>query len=55
MPTLTAATALGNVHADPYDCLLVGVARADRLTLLTGDAPLLEHAAPVLGDLLLQA
>jgi len=50
-----AAADLGSLQADPYDRMLVGTARADRLVLATRDAKILERAAPVLGDLLMEA
>lgn len=40
---------------DPSDRLIVGTALAERLVLVTRDAEILERAAPVLGDLLLEA
>jgi PIN domain nuclease of toxin-antitoxin system len=50
-----SAAALGLMHGDPVDRMLVGTARAERMVLLTRDAQILEFAAPVLGGLLLQA
>jgi len=50
-----AAAALGLMHADPVDRLLVGSARVERMILLTRDAQILERAASALGDLLLEA
>jgi PIN domain nuclease of toxin-antitoxin system len=50
-----AGAALALLHADPYDRLLLGVARSERMPLLTRDAALLEAAAPLLGDLILEA
>ncbi len=50
-----AGLALGALHGDPIDRLLVGTARAERMVLLTRDARILEHAAPLLGDLLMEA
>ena len=57
---LTAAhvmsgAALTGLHPDPFDCLLMGVARTERLTLLTRDAQLLERARPFLDDLIVEA
>ena len=54
---LTAAqvmsgAALTGLHPDPFDCLLLGVARTERLALLTHDARLLERAKPLLGELI---
>jgi PIN domain nuclease of toxin-antitoxin system len=58
--SLTAAhvmsgAALTALHHDPFDCILMGVARSERLSLLTRDGQLLERAAPLLGDLLVEA
>ena len=50
-----AAAALGGLHADPYDRLLIGSARAERMCFVTRDAQILELAAPLLGELLLEA
>jgi PIN domain nuclease of toxin-antitoxin system len=50
-----AAAALGPMHGDPIDRLLVGTARVEQMVLMTRDAELLERAAPVLGKLLLGA
>ena len=50
-----AAADLTGLHADPYDRLLVGAARADKLVLVTRDAQILDRAAPLLGDLLMEA
>ncbi len=49
-----SAAALGLMHGDPIDRMLIGTARAERMVLLTRDAQILEFAAPVLGDLLLE-
>lgn len=49
-----AAAALGLMHGDPIDRMLIGTARAERMVLLTRDARILEFARPVLGDLLLE-
>lgn len=46
------------VHAlieNPYDRMLVGTARAERMVFVTRDAGILDSAAPVLGELLLEA
>lgn len=48
------AAALGRLQGDPIDRLLIGTARAERMVLLTRDAQILEFAAPVLGELLLE-
>ena len=50
-----SGAALIGIHPDPFDCLLLGVARTERLTLLTRDAQLLERATPLLGDLIVEA
>ena len=50
-----SAAALGLMHGDPVDRMLVGTARAERMILLTRDTAILEFAAPVLGELLLEA
>jgi PIN domain nuclease of toxin-antitoxin system len=50
-----AAASLGGLHADPYDRLLLGTARSERMRFVTRDAQLLELAAPLLGELLLEA
>lgn len=49
-----SAAALGLMHGDPIDRLMIGTARVERLVLLTRDAQVLEFAAPVLGNLLLE-
>jgi PIN domain nuclease of toxin-antitoxin system len=50
-----AAADIGRMHGDPSDRLLVGTARAERMTFATRDAQILEFARPVLGELLLEA
>jgi PIN domain nuclease of toxin-antitoxin system len=50
-----AAAALGAMHGDPVDRLLLGSARVEHMILLTRDAQILERAAPLLGDLLMEA
>jgi PIN domain nuclease of toxin-antitoxin system len=50
-----SAAALGLMHGDPIDRMLIGTARAERMVLLTRDAQILEFAAPVLGELLVEA
>ena len=50
-----SAAALGLMHGDPIDRLLVGTARAERMVFVTRDAQILESAAAVLGGLLLEA
>ena len=52
---VASGAALFGLHPDPFDCLLLGVARSERLTLLTRDAQLLERAGPLMGDLIAQA
>ncbi len=50
-----SGAALTGLHPDPFDGLLLGVARSERLSLLTRDARLLERATPLLGDLIVEA
>lgn len=50
-----AAADIGGLHGDPFDRLIVGTARAERMMFATRDARILEHARPVLGELLLEA
>ena len=50
-----SGAALIGLHPDPFDCLLMGVARTEQLSLLTRDAQMLERAAPILGELLVEA
>lgn len=50
-----AAADIGGVHGDPSDRLLVGTARAERMVFLTRDAQVLQFAAPILGELLIEA
>ena len=50
-----SAAALGLMHGDPVDRLLIGSARVEDMILLTRDAQILERAAPLLGDLLMEA
>ena len=50
-----AAADIGGVQGDPSDRLLVGTAWAERMVFATRDAQTLELAAPVLGDLLIEA
>ena len=50
-----AAADIGGMHGDPSDRLLVGTARAERMVFVTRDAQILESAAAVLGDLLMEA
>ena len=50
-----SAAALGLMHGDPVDRMLIGTARAERMVLLTRDTQILEYAAPVLGELLMEA
>ncbi len=44
--------ALDALHGDPFDRILVGTARAERMVLLTRDAQILDLAPPLLGPLL---
>ena len=50
-----SAADIGGMHGDPSDRLLVGTARAERMAFVTRDAQILESAAAVLGDLLMEA
>ena len=50
-----SGAALIDLHHDPFDCILLGVARSERLSLLTRDAHLLKRAKPLLGDLIIEA
>lgn len=50
-----SAARIGSLHADPYDRMIIGTALAEGMTLLTRDAQILERAAPLLGNLLMQA
>lgn len=50
-----AAANLGAQHGDPNDRMIVGTAWAEKLVLVTRDAQILERAAAVLGDLLMEA
>lgn len=52
---VASGAALTRLHPDPFDCLLIGIARSERLALLTRDARLLAHAAPLLGEWLVEA
>ncbi len=49
-----SGAALIRLHPDPFDCLLLGVARTEHLVLLTRDGRLLERAAPLLGELIFE-
>lgn len=40
--------AINDLHGDPFDRMIVGVAKAEGLTLLTRDAQILERAAKYL-------
>lgn len=50
-----AAANAGGLHGDPNDRMIIGTALAERLMLVTRDVQILERAAPLLGDLLLEA
>jgi PIN domain nuclease of toxin-antitoxin system len=50
-----AGLALGALHGDPIDRMLVGTARVEGMVFITRDATLLDRAAPLLGPLLLEA
>ena len=39
--------AMPRLHNDPFDCLLIAQARAEKLTLLTADRQVLEYGAAV--------
>ena len=50
-----SAADIGGRHGDPMDRLLLGTALAEGMAFVTRDPRLLEVAAPVLGDLLVEA
>ena len=50
-----AAARLMGHHPDPFDCLLVGTALTEKMLFATRDQALLEHAAPLLGELIIEA
>jgi len=50
-----AAAMTEALHGDPFDRLLIGTARSERMVFLTRDEQILDHAALLLGDLLLEA
>lgn len=50
-----AASRLMGHHPDPFDCLLVGTALSESMHFATRDQPLQEHAAALLGTLLVEA
>ncbi|MBA3597534.1 MAG: type II toxin-antitoxin system VapC family toxin [Methylibium sp.] len=50
-----AGLSLGALHGDPIDRMLVGTARVERMVLMTRDEQILERAAPILGELLMEA
>lgn len=50
-----AAARLMGHHADPFDCMLVGTALSEGMHFATRDQPLLEHAAGLLGNKLVEA
>lgn len=50
-----AAADIGGAHGDPSDRMLLGTACAERMAFVTRDTRLLEVAAPILGDLLIEA
>ena len=43
-----AAGSLPLIHRDPFDRLLIGQARSERLTIATRDATFLRYGVPVL-------
>ncbi len=49
-----SAAALQLAQGDPIDRMLVGTARVERMILITRDTQILESAAAILGDLLLE-
>ncbi len=49
-----AARLMGR-HPDPFDCLLVGTALAEKMLFATRDQPLLERATPLLRSMLVEA
>ncbi len=52
---LRAASRLMGVHRDVFDCLLAGSALAERATLVTRDAALLNNASALLGPSIVEA
>jgi PIN domain nuclease of toxin-antitoxin system len=50
-----AAADIGGAHRDPSDRMLLGTAYAERMAFITRHASLLELAAPLMGDLLVEA
>jgi PIN domain nuclease of toxin-antitoxin system len=50
-----AAADIAGAHGDPSDRMLLGTAYAERMAFATRDATLLELAAPLMGDLLVEA
>ncbi len=42
-----AVVALPDIHADPFDRMLVAQARIERLTLMTRDAKLAQYGVPI--------
>ena len=50
-----AASRLMGDHPDPFDCLLVGTALSESMPFATRDRALQEHAAALLGKLLVEA
>lgn len=55
LPHVQAASRMMGSHGDPFDCLLVGTAMAERMSFVTRDAVLIERASKLLGDLLVEA
>jgi PIN domain nuclease of toxin-antitoxin system len=49
-----SAAALQLAQGDPIDRMLVGTARVERMIFVTRDTQILESAATILGDLLLE-
>jgi PIN domain nuclease of toxin-antitoxin system len=50
-----AAADIAGAQGDPSDRMLLGTAYAERMAFATRDATLLELAAPLMGDLLVEA
>jgi PIN domain nuclease of toxin-antitoxin system len=50
-----AAAMLGTLRGDPIDRMLVGTARHEGMVFVTRDTQILDRAAPLLGELLLEA
>ena len=55
LPHVQAASRLMGHHPDPFDCLLAGTALSEKMPLATRDSALLERAALLMGDLIIEA